>query len=319
MRVFVIVVTYNGKKWIDKCFGSLRLSELPLHVIVVDNASTDGTQDVIKSKYPEIDIIQSKKNLGFGGGNNLGIKKAYEKGADYVFLLNQDAWIESGSIKKLVEMHKKNPEYLIISPMQLTGSGNKLEYGFSNYVAPDKCPNFLSDCYMGNLKDQIYEADFVNAAAWLISRTCIKTVGGFNPVFFHYGEDDNYVQRVKFHGFKLGVYPFAKIFHDVEHREEPPRNRGKKLKEQMLLIKYSNPFLKNILERDLKVYRQRIRYSIIEFKFQSIKKYYEEYKKWKSLKSDILKYKDVSKMKGLSFLNELNGLIVFLNTNLIIF
>ena len=91
MKVFVIIVTYKGKRWYDRCFGSLRQSTIPLQTIVVDNASNDGTVDYIRENYPEIYLIESKENLGFGKGNNLGLRYALDHGCDYVFLLNQDA------------------------------------------------------------------------------------------------------------------------------------------------------------------------------------------------------------------------------------
>ena len=91
MKLFVIIVTYKGKQWYDRCFTSLRESTLPVQTIVVDNASNDGSVEYIKEHYPEIHLIESEENLGFGKGNNLAIRYAYEHGCDYVFLLNQDA------------------------------------------------------------------------------------------------------------------------------------------------------------------------------------------------------------------------------------
>lgn len=90
-KVYVIIATYNGKKWINSCFSSIYNSTVPLNTIVVDNGSTDGTQNIIREQFPKVNIIQSKTNIGFGQANNLGIKKAYDSGADYIFLLNQDA------------------------------------------------------------------------------------------------------------------------------------------------------------------------------------------------------------------------------------
>ena len=74
---------------------------------------------------------------------------------------------------------------------------------------------------MGNTNIPVYDLPFVNAAGWLISKECLMTVGGFDPMFFHYGEDDNYCQRVLFHEFKIGVLPNALMVHDREDREKP--------------------------------------------------------------------------------------------------
>ena len=117
--VFVIIVSYKGKQWYDRCFSSLRESSLPIQVVVVDNASDDGSVEYIRLHYPEIHIIESKTNLGFGQANNKGIRYALDNGCDYVFLLNQDAWIEKDSINLLVKTHSLNESYGILSPMHL--------------------------------------------------------------------------------------------------------------------------------------------------------------------------------------------------------
>lgn len=87
-KISVIIVTYNAMKWAERCFSSLRKSATPVNCIVVDNGSGDGTQDFIKTNFPEIEFIQSEENLGFGKANNLGIEKAYKNGADFFYLMN---------------------------------------------------------------------------------------------------------------------------------------------------------------------------------------------------------------------------------------
>ena len=82
-KIYCIVITYNGSKWIDKCFGSLVSSTIPLDIIAVDNGSSDGTLEIIHQKFPEVNTIEAHQNLGFGSANNVGIKKAYDAGADY--------------------------------------------------------------------------------------------------------------------------------------------------------------------------------------------------------------------------------------------
>ena len=132
-KIYIIIVTYNAMKWAERCFSSLKISSFPVNTIVIDNGSTDGTQDFIKANFPEIDFIESEKNLGFGLGNNLGIEKAYKNGADFIYLMNQDVWIFEGSIQKLLEAYQKHPkkeEIGILSPMHLDGSEKKLDLFF---------------------------------------------------------------------------------------------------------------------------------------------------------------------------------------------
>ncbi len=218
-KIFVIIVTYKGHLWYDRCFISLRESEIPLQTVVIDNASNDGTVEYIRENYPEIHLIASETNLGFGQGNNKGMRYALDNGADYVFLLNQDAWIEPNTLKELVEIHKRNPQYGILSPMHLNADKTSIEKGLMNYVADLKItdPAWINDLYFGTTKD-IYNTNYVNAAAWLLPRKTLETVGGFDPIFYHYGEDDNYMQRVIYHGFKIGLCPQVKVVHDTERR-----------------------------------------------------------------------------------------------------
>ena len=90
-KIFVIIVTYKGHQWYERCFASLCNSEYPVQTIVIDNASNDGTVEYIRKYFPEIHLIESKENLGFGRANNIGMRYALDHGCDYVFLLNQDA------------------------------------------------------------------------------------------------------------------------------------------------------------------------------------------------------------------------------------
>lgn len=219
VKVFVIIVTYNGKYWYDRCFESLRHSTIPVSVVVVDNASTDDTVEFIKANYPEIVLIKAPKNLGFGQGNNKGIQYALEHRADYVFLLNQDAWIEPNTIAGLIEVHGTHAEYGLLSPMHLNAAKTSLEHSFlikltGNDITDTK---FYSDLYCQSL-DDVYDTKYVNAAAWLLPLETLNRVGGFDPVFFHYGEDDNYLSRIIYHQMKIGICPKLKISHDTERQ-----------------------------------------------------------------------------------------------------
>jgi GT2 family glycosyltransferase len=216
MNVAVIIVTYNGIKWIDKCINSLINSSIPLNIIVIDNGSTDETQDALK-KY-NIQFIPSSENLGFAKANNKGISLAIQQNCNYVFLLNQDAWVEKNTIETLINIAASNPEFGVLSPMHLNGSYTALDIKFTDYLMPQNCKNLVSDMYINKLKS-LYEAIFVNAAAWLIPVDCIKKVGLFEPFFFLYGEDNNYLQRIRHHKFKIGITPTCTICHDREIRE----------------------------------------------------------------------------------------------------
>lgn len=235
MKIFAIVVAYNGKKWYDKCLGSLLTSSVPIDVVVIDNASSDDTVEYISSNFPSICLIQTKENLGFAKANNIGIKYALEKNADYVFLLNQDAWVEENTLEVLLQTFEDNKHVGIASPMHLNGTYTGLDNGFCNYVGAI-C---ISDIYMNKLKPY-YEVSFVNAAAWLVSIECIRKVGGFDTnLFVHYGEDNNYIQRVLYHGMKIMINTQCTICHDREKRHVNPLNSSFN-NDSYLLKRYEN-------------------------------------------------------------------------------
>jgi len=187
----VIIVSYNFETWIDRCIPSIQASTLPATILVVDNASQDRTCDIIRNRYPEVILIENEENLGFGKANNIGLRYTLEKGFDYVFLLNQDAWLEPNALEKLVNSSLRYPVYGILSPIHFNGDGTALDFGFATYTG------------FKNLRDielfssEIEEFPFINAAMWLIPTEVIRKVGGFAPIFAHYGEDRNLAQRIR--------------------------------------------------------------------------------------------------------------------------
>lgn len=210
--IFVIIVTYNGSKWIDKCFGSLTKSTIPISIIAVDNNSTDGTPNIIKEKFPHVKVIETGQNLGFGKANNIGLKQALDKNADYAFLLNQDAWIVPDTFEKLLTIFNSSPgkEYGVISPIHLNSKG-EVEEGFLNYLGTNQ--KILADYILHKNIDELYPINFVNAAAIMITKDCLEQVGGFEPEFFHYGEDINFFQRLKYYKIKSAIHLGSKIIH----------------------------------------------------------------------------------------------------------
>jgi len=218
-EVYCVVVTYNGSQWIRQCLGSLLRSSFPLNIIVVDNNSKDDTVEIIREDFAQVDLILCSENLGFGKANNVGISKAISRDAEFVFLLNQDAWVEADTVEKLITALQKNAQYGTVSPLHYAASGKNLDKGFHNYLLREYSQNEI-DVFIDHRSSEIKEISFANAAAWLISRRCLEKVGGFNPLFFLYGEDNEYVNRLKFHDFKLGILPGSKMYHDREARDE---------------------------------------------------------------------------------------------------
>lgn len=208
MKVYCVIVSYNGLKWIEKCLKNIVDQ---CEIILVDNNSTDATIKFVKEKFPTVFILEQSKNLGFGRANNIGISHAIQNGADGVFLLNQDAYAESNCIQNIVEVYKNNQEYGIVSPVHFNGNGTALDFSFQKLTPMS---NLISDLIVRNFTSEVYDFEFINAAAWFIPKKVFYKVGGFDPIFFMYGEDDNFSQRVIYNGFKVGVTPNAKIYHD---------------------------------------------------------------------------------------------------------
>lgn len=202
-KVYIVLVTYNGAAWIDENLCSLQQSGYPVQVIAVDNASADSTVALL-GRYDGIDVILSPENLGFGKANNIGIKKALAQGADYIFLLNQDAWVFTDTIGSLIQKMENNPALGILSPMHYNADELTLDAGFTTYYSRKT----------GYTDKDIAKVPFVNAAAWMLSRACIEKIGFFEPLFGHYGEDRNYCDRVTYHKFLIGIDETSKVVHD---------------------------------------------------------------------------------------------------------
>lgn len=285
--IYCIVVTYNGKKWVDKCFSSLRESDYPIKTIVVDNGSTDGTQEEIRLKFPEVELIQSSENLGFGKANNIGINKAIEDGAEYVFLLNQDAYLYKGSIQSLIKVFELEPNAGIVSPIHLAGDRRNLDYNFFQYCNPKDTPDYLGDLVNGQVRNR-YETKFINAAAWLLKSNVIKAEGVFHPIFDHYGEDHEYVARIQKKNYKVFISTECIIIHDRPQKmvSEKEVNKYAHRYKTRLLRLYCTDQCSEI-EID-KSYLKILIKSVIRLNFKS---FYTNYKNWQDLNLKIRKLK----------------------------
>lgn len=215
--IATIIVTYNGAQWISKCMAHLQAVRASTTIIVVDNQSTDNTVDLLLPYMDDITFIQNDANLGFGAANNIGIKKALELGADYVFLLNQDAYLDAQCLDTLLRTSKKFPAFGILSPLQLNGSGQGLDAAFEKNLL--RMGPFQWPPEPGKKDRKPIEVRFINAAAWFIPTRVIRQVGLFHPVFYHYGEDNHYAARVQFFKYKVGVVADATVIHDREQRQ----------------------------------------------------------------------------------------------------
>ena len=289
MKVLVIIVSYNFERWIDRCLGSLRSSEHPVDTVVIDNASQDQTLQRIKKDYPEVRLIESKTNLGFGQANNIGMKMALEEGYTHVFLLNQDAWIDPNTIGTLVDLSQRHPSYGILSPVHLTGKGDKPDPGFGYYAKLRTLQDLPSE--------DILQVPFVNAAFWMIPIHVLQKVGGFCPLFYHYGEDKDFVNRLHYHQYQVGYSPQVFGNHDREYR--PSTHEGFLRTESVYhLSEYVNinhPWQKAFGYGVLAVMKKALA-SLISGKFQLSKDYLRMGFQLLSRSTEIQSYRKINRL-----------------------
>jgi len=200
-NVFVVIVTYNGERWIEGNIKSLLKSHYPCKIVIIDNGSTDSTIDII-CNFKAIKLIDNKSNLGFGQANNIGIEYSQKNNSDYIFLLNQDVQVEGNTISNLVQVLEENKDFGVLSPLHFNGKGDKYDYNFKRYM----------ELSVGN--KNLLETKFVNAAAWMVKTDVFLKYGAFSKEFFHYGEDRNFCDRLNYFDIKIGISKNSKIFHD---------------------------------------------------------------------------------------------------------
>lgn len=246
-NVLVLIITWNGAGVIRRCLNSLRRSVMPIVIYVVDNNSDAETVRIIQEEYPEVILHINSDNIGFGQANNIGLRYAAQNGFDHVMMLNQDTYIEPDAILKLVEVQISNPSYALLSPMHYKDNG-LLDGNFYRYIVGG-CSALILDLLTHSSADRdVYSCGFINAAAWLLSKECITKVGGFNPIFFHTGEDVDYFNRVDYMKLGTGVVPQSVIYHT--------RSNWGKLKG------YSNPYLHRYIHYEVALLNPQSDYKI---------------------------------------------------------
>jgi GT2 family glycosyltransferase len=301
----VIIVTYNGMRWIKKCIESVLNSSVISEIIIVDNNSSDETTDFIKENFPQIILFEQSKNLGFGLANNIGMSYALNNDADFVFLLNQDAYLQYETLSNLIKVHALNEDYAILSPIHLNGNGSKLDKNFSGYLKVND--KLIFDSLHKDYSQKIYNVPFVNAAAWLLPCKTLEIIGGFDPIFYHYGEDDNYCQRVLFHNMKIGIVPTTSIYHDRDS-EKPPRITQEKeklaLKERYFKYKWANINVE--AQEDIENKKKDLLILIIKlyckFKFKKANYYKKELALIKRITTEVFQSRSINSQIGNHYL-----------------
>lgn len=223
--VSVLIVSWNTRELLAACLESIRQSHPPgvLEVIVVDNASADGSPEMVDTRFPEVKLIRSGANLGFAKGNNLAMKHA--QGSMFA-LVNSDALVHPGCLETLAEYLDQHPEVGLVGPRVIGGDGLlqrscRHQPGVWNTL----CRALALDRVFGGRwifsgyevsPEQhavLHEAEVLSGCFCVARRSAVEEVGGLDEQFFFYGEDIDWCRRFKDAGWKLMFVPQATATH----------------------------------------------------------------------------------------------------------
>lgn len=257
--ISVIIVSYNTKKLTEECLvstiRSLKHADLSYEIIVVDNVSTDGTRDMLKKKFPKVITILNSKNVGFGRGNNQGIRKANGK---YILLLNSDTIVLNNAIGKLVSYGKQHPNAFIgpkllnldRSPQSSCGPFFSLPVVFAAL--------FLKGDYIGLTRwspNRARRVDWVSGACILAPKKLFMQDLLFDENIFMYMEEIDLLMRAKKKGYPTYFYPRSHIVHlgaasSTNKRKGPVLNIYRGF--MYLYGKHGTPFTRSVVRIMLK-------------------------------------------------------------------
>ncbi len=219
-EVAVVILNWNGKHYLEKYFGLLveRSSAPGVQIVVADNASTDGSVEWLREKFPDVTIIEFEENYGFTGGYNRALLSVH---ADYFMLLNSDVEVCEGWIENLFSFMEENPEVGISMPkINSEARKNYFEYagaagGFIDLFGFPFCRGrILSNIEMDEGQyDQPQEVFWASGAAFMIRASLFHTLGGFDDLFFAHMEEIDLCWRAKLAGWQVWVCPDARVYH----------------------------------------------------------------------------------------------------------
>ncbi len=214
----MIILNWNRKDDTIACLRSVNeVKYSKLSVVLVDNASRDGTVESVTASFPTVKVITNSENLRFAGGNNVGIGYAMQNGADYVLLLNNDTEVAPDFLSELVKAAESEREigmagpkiYYHDNPKRIWFAGGKIEFwkGWISHIG-------IRECDRGQY-DTLKQVDYLTGCCLLVKRNVIEAVGTLDESYFIYGEDADWCIRASRAGFKLAYVPSSVIRHKV--------------------------------------------------------------------------------------------------------
>ena len=215
-KISIIILNWNGKEDTLECLESLRkLDYLNYEIIVVDNGSSDDSVPILRKGFPNIELIVNDKNLGYAGGNNVGIEYALKRKADYIFLLNNDTVVHKDCLRELLDVIEREPKVGFVGPktyyyqepkrIQFIGGSYSFITGRSSYIGSGEIDH--------GQHDELREVDFINGHALLVRKEVIDSIGMLDPEYFAYNEETDWCIRAKGKNYKCLYVPRAIVWH----------------------------------------------------------------------------------------------------------
>jgi len=223
-KVAAVVVTYNRKNLLRECLRALLRQTRPLdEIIVIDNASTDGTDQMVPEEFPQVTYVRLPENIGGAGGFHEGMELAYEKGHDWIWVMDDDAIPASDALKQLLkpELLQNNAVYALASAvLNPDGSICTFHRRLFNPMTLKEQP-----VHLRYYEEAFFETDTTSFVGTLISRRAIAEIGLPLKEFFIYYDDTEYSLRIRNHGGKILVVPESKIMHKTGGETQHVRAR----------------------------------------------------------------------------------------------
>jgi GT2 family glycosyltransferase len=214
--IYVVLVNWNGRDVTLDCLASLHaVTYRQMKILVVDNASTDGSAQAFAEGYPDVEVLLQKENLRFAGGNNVGIRHALKQGADAIMLLNNDTLVDPGFIEPMVDRLLSDPSCGIVAPKILYADAPQ-----SIWFAGGEISMWTGTMRHTGIRerdhgqfDMARTIDYASGCCLLTSRTVIEKAGMLDELYFMYSEDADWSMRVRNAGYRIVFEPQAKVWH----------------------------------------------------------------------------------------------------------
>jgi GT2 family glycosyltransferase len=214
-KIAVVIPNWNGAKDLADCLDSLLVQSVSVHIIVVDNGSVDNSLSLLKDSYPTVEVIKLRKNRGFAGGVNPGIKKSMQDGYEYVALLNNDAIADKNWLKHLRDFMDKHPQ-AGIATSKIKDSNKKLLDSTGDIYTVWGLPFPRGRGEPANEKyDQHTEVFGASGGASIYRNKMLEQIGTFDEDFFAYYEDVDLSFRAQLAGWRISYVPNAIVYHQI--------------------------------------------------------------------------------------------------------